>query len=98
MVFKPFNVTKESTKLQLNLGLQQKKDVQTLLLILALQLQNYSDFPQHHTPRFYLTQSRAKVAYSKLMLPAISFLKKKSLSGLVVLEELGNKQTHKLTH
>ena len=25
MVFKPFNVTKESTKLQLNLGLQQKK-------------------------------------------------------------------------
>ena len=45
MVFKPFNVTKGSTKLQLNFGLQQKKDVQTLLLILALQLQNYSDFP-----------------------------------------------------
>ena len=98
MVFKPFNVTKESTKLQLNLGLQQKKDVQTLLLILALQLQNYSDFPWHLSSRFYLTYSRVKVAYSKLMLPAISFLKKNSSSGLVVLEELGNKQTHKLTH
>ena len=43
MVFKPFNVTKESTKLQLNFGLQQKKDVQTLLFLLALQLQNYSE-------------------------------------------------------
>ena len=43
MVFKQFNVTKEGTKLQLNLGLWQKKDVQPLLLILALQLQNYSE-------------------------------------------------------
>ena len=43
MVPKPFNVTKEGTKLQLNLGLQQKKDVQPLLLILAIQLQNYSE-------------------------------------------------------